>query len=250
MRRIWLGFTLLLLTLPARAGIEIFFLHNDHLGTPRVITDKNQQVVWVGHMKPFGEMEVEVEAITNPIRLPGQRYDIESRLHYNYFRDYDPGTGRYSQSDPLGVLGRTSDPQLNAQGIYGEGWFNFNGKWYYDGLVETRHTYGYAAQNPISFIDALGLHHKYGHGWKPPKAEHPLGYYVTQPNGNLFPGFRRQDWKCSVPGLGCAMNRNTEMLERCINHDQCYEENLCNFSSWIGNALGANKSCNQCNSDF
>jgi RHS repeat-associated protein len=38
-------------------------------------------------------------------RLPGQYYDAETNLHYNYFRDYDPGTGRYIQSDPIGLMG-------------------------------------------------------------------------------------------------------------------------------------------------
>ncbi|MER2528693.1 MAG: RHS repeat-associated core domain-containing protein [Candidatus Competibacter denitrificans] len=37
--------------------------------------------------------------------LPGQYYDAESNLHYNYFRDYDPQTGRYIQSDPIGLVG-------------------------------------------------------------------------------------------------------------------------------------------------
>ncbi|MBK8898382.1 MAG: RHS repeat-associated core domain-containing protein [Candidatus Competibacteraceae bacterium] len=37
--------------------------------------------------------------------LPGQYYDTESGLHYNYMRDYDPQTGRYIQSDPVGLEG-------------------------------------------------------------------------------------------------------------------------------------------------
>ncbi len=37
------------------------------------------------------------------IRLPGQVYDKESGLHYNYFRDYDPSLGRYGESDPVGL---------------------------------------------------------------------------------------------------------------------------------------------------
>lgn len=37
--------------------------------------------------------------------LPGQYYDAETGLHYNYFRDYDPVIGRYVESDPIGVWG-------------------------------------------------------------------------------------------------------------------------------------------------
>jgi RHS repeat-associated protein len=37
--------------------------------------------------------------------LPGQYYDAEIGTNYNYARDYDPTTGRYEQSDPVGLLG-------------------------------------------------------------------------------------------------------------------------------------------------
>jgi RHS repeat-associated protein len=39
------------------------------------------------------------------LRFPGQYYDQESKLHYNYFRSYDPSTGRYVEADPIGLLG-------------------------------------------------------------------------------------------------------------------------------------------------
>ena len=39
------------------------------------------------------------------IVLPGQYYDQETGLHYNYFRDYDPNIGRYIESDPIGLSG-------------------------------------------------------------------------------------------------------------------------------------------------
>ena len=38
-------------------------------------------------------------------RLPGQYFDQETGLHYNYFRFYDPKTGRYLTPDPIGIAG-------------------------------------------------------------------------------------------------------------------------------------------------
>jgi RHS repeat-associated protein len=38
-----------------------------------------------------------------PLRFPGQYYDPETELHYNYFRHYDPKTIRYLSVDPLGL---------------------------------------------------------------------------------------------------------------------------------------------------
>jgi len=40
-----------------------------------------------------------------PLRFPGQYFDKETNLHYNYYRDYDPAIGRFPQSDPIGLLG-------------------------------------------------------------------------------------------------------------------------------------------------
>ncbi len=59
--------------------------------------------------------------------MAGQYYDQETGLHYNYFRYYDPSTGRYITSDPIGLQG---------------------------GL----NTYGYVDANPLSYVDPLGWH--------------------------------------------------------------------------------------------
>ncbi|PRC90564.1 RHS repeat-associated core domain-containing protein [Solimicrobium silvestre] len=56
----------------------------------------------------------------------GSSLDAETNLHYNYYRDYDPSTGRYVESDPIGLGGGIS-------------------------------TYGYVSANPFSYVDPTGL---------------------------------------------------------------------------------------------
>jgi RHS repeat-associated protein len=58
--------------------------------------------------EPFGNNPADenpsgLGAFDLPLRLPGQYFDAETGLHYNYFRDYDPGLGIYKQSDPIGL---------------------------------------------------------------------------------------------------------------------------------------------------
>lgn len=71
-----------------------------------------------------------------PLRLPGQTYDAETGLHYNYFREYDPIIGRYVAADPAGLIGG-----LNA--------------------------YAYAHGVPLMLIDTLGLDPEF------PSLDHP-----------------------------------------------------------------------------
>ncbi|OYY93469.1 MAG: hypothetical protein B7Y41_11985 [Hydrogenophilales bacterium 28-61-23] len=98
----------------------VYYYHTDHLGTPQAMTDASGAVVWRADTEPFGKAVVKVATVENNLRLPGQYYDQETGMHYNYFRDYDPGTGRYAEADPIGLAGG-----LNL--------------------------YGYANQNPLSF---------------------------------------------------------------------------------------------------
>jgi len=108
------------------------FIHTDHLGTPRVVTDDAQTTVWRWDSTPFGasvpdeDPDGDSHDFTLNLRFPGQYYDAESELHYNYFRTYDPSTGRYIESDPIGLLGG-----LNV--------------------------FGYTDSNPYNFIDPSGL---------------------------------------------------------------------------------------------
>ena len=105
----------------------------DHLGTPRAITrPADNAVVWKNeNTEPFGNSLPN----ENPSGFgnfefnqgfPGQYRDKETGTFYNYFRDYDPSTGRYVQSDPIGL-----DGGLN--------------------------TYAYVNSNPLALTDPLGL---------------------------------------------------------------------------------------------
>jgi RHS repeat-associated protein len=82
-----------------------YYFHNDHLGTPQIITDSAGKVVWRAGYNAFGETNILIEQVENPFRFPGQYYDTETGLHYNYFRDYNPRIGRYMTPDPIGLLG-------------------------------------------------------------------------------------------------------------------------------------------------
>jgi len=107
---------------------KIYYYGNDQLGTPEILTDSTNTVVWEAIYKPFGEAEVNAHStVVNNFRFPGQYYDQETGLHYNYHRYYDPSTGRYLTPDPIGQLG------------------NFN-------------LFTYSNNNPVNLSDIFGLY--------------------------------------------------------------------------------------------
>ncbi len=114
-------------------------------GTKHYVIQSDGQVAWQWAYSAFGEEKPttaktrfantdlnqsfgtsNVPAVTFNLRYPGQYYDQESNLHYNYHRSYSATVGRYTQADPIGLDG---------------GWNRF----------------GYAEQNPIRNVDPSGL---------------------------------------------------------------------------------------------
>ena len=82
------------------------YLHTNHLGTPYMATNKAGQKTWRTYSQAFGESIID-KASTTPVnlRFPGQYFDEETSTPYNFQRDYSPYTGRYLQSDPIGLEG-------------------------------------------------------------------------------------------------------------------------------------------------
>ncbi len=88
------------------SGGQLYDVHPDHLGAPQQITDASQSLVWDESFPPFGQENPPIAGtVTNNLRFPGQYFDQETALHYNYFRDYDASIGRYVESDPIGLKG-------------------------------------------------------------------------------------------------------------------------------------------------
>jgi RHS repeat-associated protein len=106
---------------------DIHYFHNDHLGTPQVLTNGSGAVTWKARYDAFGKATLLVNAVEQPLRFPGQVVDRHvPELHYNWHRYYDTTTGRYVSSDPIGLEG---------------GW----------------NTFTYAVSNPVQYSDFDGL---------------------------------------------------------------------------------------------
>ena len=113
--------------------IAIYYVHSDHLGSPRAVTrPSDNAILWRwDNVDAFGnnatnENPSGIGVFKYALRFPGQYFDAEVGTHYNYFRDFDPAIGRYTQSDPIGING----------GI---------------------NTYVYVKGNPLALIDPDGL---------------------------------------------------------------------------------------------
>jgi RHS repeat-associated protein len=111
------------------------------------MTDASGTVVWAADYKPFGEATITVSTIRNNLRFPGQYYDAETGLHYNYFRDYNPALDRYIQADPWNtgaLLQRKSRLKMSIRVLRPD-------------KVTDLSPYPYATENPLRFTDPLGL---------------------------------------------------------------------------------------------
>ena len=75
---------------------HLYWYRNDHLGTPQMLVDSAGTVVWQARSTAFGKADLQIETVENHLRFPGQYFDEETGLHYNFHRYYDPLIGRYT----------------------------------------------------------------------------------------------------------------------------------------------------------
>jgi RHS repeat-associated protein len=139
---VWLPETQIAPTMGSQAGVPrpiavvdavntatpaTWWVSTDHLNRPVRMTDAAKATVWQATWKPFGEPQSITGSATLDARFPGQWFQLESGLHQNWWRHYDPTTGRYTQVDPLGV-------DVDAS------------------------VYDYVANSPLLFVDPRGLY--------------------------------------------------------------------------------------------
>lgn len=94
-----------LIEAPQHVVDERFFaIVTDLVGTPTELVSAAGDVAWRGMSTLWGTTSWNQGATAyTPLRFPGQYFDPETGLHYNYFRYYDPATALYTSPDPLGL---------------------------------------------------------------------------------------------------------------------------------------------------
>lgn len=147
------------------------YVQTDQLGTPRAVVDPTQQkAVWrwdeslegFGGTAPNTDPDGNGQTFVFDLRFPGQRYDMASGLYYNYFRDYDPASGRYTQSDPIGLLGGINTyayvggnplSRFDRRGLaWGDGEFTL-GDYYFGPIVAVSEMMNFDPSLPQGFVD-------------------------------------------------------------------------------------------------
>jgi RHS repeat-associated protein len=86
------------------ASPQVLMVHVDQLNRPVLMTNSTKASVWQAVWTPWGTPFSISGAETLDSRFPGQWFQLEAGLHYNWYRHYDPSLGRYSQPDPLGFV--------------------------------------------------------------------------------------------------------------------------------------------------
>ena len=138
-------------------AVSLAWVHTDYLGKPLVVTNSPTDgsapaKIWTATYEPFGLATPNTDPsgtgnhFTLDLRFPGQIYDAETGMHYNFYRTYDAATGRYLESDPIASSDATYD-----RGVWR--WTSTKSPLF----VAPDNLYAYALSDPIDFKDFTGL---------------------------------------------------------------------------------------------
>jgi RHS repeat-associated protein len=90
---------------------KFYAIVTDLIGTPTELVTPDGTLAWRSETNLWG---ASLGDAATPLRFPGQYFDAETQLNYNYHRYYDPASGRYVTNDPLGLA-----PAPNPQSYVG-----------------------------------------------------------------------------------------------------------------------------------
>ncbi|MGW1559473.1 DUF6531 domain-containing protein [Streptomyces sp. NPDC002144] len=83
---------------------RFFAIVTDLVGTPTELVTDHGDIAWRSDATLWGLTALDGAYDTStPLRFPGQYFDPETQLHYNFFRYYDPVAAAYISADPLGL---------------------------------------------------------------------------------------------------------------------------------------------------
>ncbi len=202
------------------AEASVQFYVNDHLGTPQKLVDQDNGTTWEAQYEAFGAATVVTELVTNNHRFPGQYFDAESGLYYNWHRYYDPATGRYIASDPIGLRG----------GI---------------------NTYGYVGARPLVYFDPDGLKWVFV-GWT---IEKNSGWKRLWSNWVNIYALCKQS-KCGTTETKEVLALSWQTRPDCIGQSACWDgggtsirgRNRGQSTNAIADLYGAHKAAKKCGS--
>ena len=130
---VWLGDIPVATIRPNGSSVAIYYVETDQLGTPRaVIQPSNNAALWSWYSGPFGstapnENPSGAGTFVYDLRFPGEIAGAWGTTYQNGYRDHEPTIGRYVESDPIGLYGRSYS------------------------------TYVYVRDDPLNYLDLLGL---------------------------------------------------------------------------------------------